>query len=411
MNAVFLVMVVVSFLVAAIAELSGRAGAMETLSAGLMEAVTGAVPLALGLVGVMALFLGLMKVAEAGGMLNAVARLLEPPLRRLFPEIPAGHPAMGAMVMNLAANLLGLGNAATPFGIRAMEHLESLNRDKGTATNAQVLFLGINTAGITLLPTNVIALRAATGSAEPASIVAPTLIATIVATIVAVLGARGLQGLWQPRPAEGPAPAGAAPGPLWPSLAALAAMLGLSAALLVWGKALGPWIMPSLVVGLLLYGAAKRVRLYECFIEGAREGFEVAVRIIPYLVAILAAIGMVRSSGAMDLLIRPLGLLTEGLGLPAEGLMMAVMRTLSGSGSYGMLAANLKDPAIGPDSYLGTLLSTLYGSTETTFYVLAVYFGAVQVRRIRHALAVGLLADLAALAAAIIVCRLLFGGL
>jgi spore maturation protein SpmB len=194
-------------------------------------------------------------------------------------------------------------------------------------------------------------------------------------------------------------------------VAALAGVLAVAAMLLAWGRVLGPWILPSLVAGLLLYGAAKGVRLYESFVEGAKEGFEVAVRIIPYLVAILAAIGMVRSSGAMDLLIRPLGLLTEGLGLPAEGLMMAVMRTLSGSGSYGMLAANLKDPAIGPDSYLGTLLSTLYGSTETTFYVLAVYFGAVQVRRIRHALAVGLLADLAALAAAIIVCRLLFGGL
>ncbi len=411
MNAVFLVLVVVSFLVAAAAELSGGTGAMEALSAGLVDAVTGAVPLALGLVGVMALFLGLMKVAEAGGMLNAVARLLEPPMRRLFPEVPAGHPAMGAMVMNLAANLLGLGNAATPFGIRAMEHLESLNRDKGTATNAQVLFLGINTAGLTLLPTNVIALRAATGSAEPAAIVAPTLIATIAATIVAVLAARGLQGLWQPRPAEITAGDGAPPGPLWPSLTALALLLALSGALLVWGKAVGPWILPSLVVGLLLYGAARRVRLYETFIEGAREGFEVAVRIIPYLVAILAAIGMVRSSGAMDLLIRPLGRLTEAFGLPAEALVMAIMRTLSGSGSYGMLAASLKDPAIGPDSYLGALLSTLYGSTETTFYVLAVYFGAVQVRRIRHALAVGLIADLAALIAALVVCRLLFGGI
>ncbi|EME69760.1 hypothetical protein H261_12019 [Paramagnetospirillum caucaseum] len=408
MNAVFLVLVVVSFVVAAAAELSGGAGAMETLSAGLVEAVAGAVPLALGLVGIMALFLGLMKVAEAGGLLGAVARLLEPPLRRLFPEIPAGHPAMGAMVMNLAANLLGLGNAATPFGIRAMEHLESLNRDKGTASNAQVLFLAINTAGLTLLPTNVIALRAATGSAEPASIVAPTLIATIIATLVAVLAARGLQGLWQPRPSEPLPEAGAAPGPLWPSIAALAVLLALSGALLAWGKAVGPWIMPSLVVGLLVYGAARRVRLYEVFIEGAKEGFDVAVRIIPYLVAILAAIGMVRASGAMDLLIRPLGRLTEGLGLPAEALVMAAMRTLSGSGSYGMLAANLKDPAIGPDSYLGALLSTLYGSTETTFYVLAVYFGAVQVRRIRHALAVGLIADLAALVSAVIVCRLLF---
>ena len=410
MNAVFLVLVVVSFLVAAFAEVSGGAGAMETLSAGLVEAVAGAVPLALGLVGIMALFLGLMKVAEAGGLLGAVARLLEPALRRLFPEIPAGHPAMGAMVMNVAANLLGLGNAATPFGIRAMEHLESLNRDKGTASNAQVLFLAINTAGLTLLPTKVIALRAASGSAEPAAIVAPTLIASLVAALVGVLAARGLQGLWQPRPAEAIV-SHDAPGPLWPCVVALAGVLAVAAMLLAWGKVLGPWILPSLVVGLLLYGAAKGVRLYESFVEGAKEGFEVAVRIIPYLVAILAAIGMVRASGAMDLLIRPLGRVTEAMGLPAEALMMAVMRTLSGSGSYGMLAASLKDPAIGPDSYLGTLLSTLYGSTETTFYVLAVYFGAVQVRNIRHALAVGLMADLAALLTAVIVCRLLFGGL
>jgi spore maturation protein SpmA len=411
LNAVFLALTVLSFLVAAFAELSGRSGAMEALSSGLLDAVAGAVPLALGLVGVMALFLGLMKVAEAGGLLNALARLLEPPMRRLFPEIPAEHPAMGAMVMNLAANLLGLGNAATPFGIRAMEHLEDLNRTKGTASNAQVLFLAINTAGLTLLPTNVIALRAAAGSAAPAAIVAPTLIATIVATLVAVLAARGLQRLWQPPPAEPSTRKETAPGPLWPCLLALACLLALSAALLVWGKVVGPWILPSLVVGFLLYGAVKRVRLYECFIEGAKEGFEVAVRILPYLVAILGAIGMVRASGAMDLLIRPLGRLTESLGLPAEALMMALMRTLSGSGSFGMLAASLKDPSIGPDSYLGALLSTLYGSTETTFYVLAVYFGAVQVRRIRHALAVGLIADAAALVAAVIACRLLFGGL
>lgn len=411
MNAVFLVLVAASFLVAAFAELTGGGGAMEALSAGLVDAVAGAVPLALGLVGIMALFLGLMKVAEAGGLLDAVARLLAPALRRLFPEIPAGHPAMGAMVMNVAANLLGLGNAATPFGIRAMEHLESLNRRPGTASDAQVLFLAVNTAGLTLLPTKVIALRAATGSAEPTAIVAPTLVASLAAATVGILAARALQRLWQPRPDtpvptsdEGPAE------PLWPCLLALAGLLALAAALLVWGKALGPWLLPSLVVGLLGWGAVRRVALYEVFVEGAKEGFAVAVRIIPYLVAILAAIGMVRASGAMDLLVRPLGRLTEPLGLPAEALVMVVMRTLSGSGSYGMLAASLKDPAIGPDSYLGALLSTLYGSTETTFYVLAVYFGAVQVRRIRHALAVGLIADFAALAAAVAVCRILFGG-
>ncbi|MBI3444612.1 MAG: spore maturation protein [Magnetospirillum sp.] len=407
MNAVFLTLVLISFAVAAVAELTGAAGSMDALSAAIVDSVAGAVPLALGLVGIMALFLGLMKVAEAGGLLDATARLLEPVLRRLFPDIPPGHPAMGAMVMNVAANLLGLGNAATPFGIRAMEHLEGLNPNKGTASNAQVLFLAINTAGITLLPAKVIALRAATGSGDPAAIVAPTLIATATAAMVAVLASRWLQTLWQPQPAVSVAPSPA--GPLWPSLLALAVLVAAAALLLAKGKVLGAWILPSLVTGLLIYGALRRVPLYESFVDGAKEGFAVAVRIIPYLVAILVAIGMVRASGAMDLLLRPLARLTEPLGLPAEALMMAVMRTLSGSGSYGMLASSLKDPAIGPDSYLGTLLSTLYGSTETTFYVLAVYFGAVQVKRIRHALAVGLLADLAAMVAAVTVCRLLFG--
>ncbi|RAU20954.1 spore maturation protein [Paramagnetospirillum kuznetsovii] len=389
------------------AELSGTHGAMESLSAAVIDAAAAAVPLVLGLVGIMALFLGLMKVAEEGGLLAATARLLEPPLRRLFPEIPTGHPAMGAMVMNVAANLLGLGNAATPFGIRAMEHLEALNPRKGTASNAQVLFLAINTAGVTLLPTKVIALRASLGAADPTNVVAPTLVATLVAATVAIIAAKSLQGLWWPDPAA-PPPVQASSASLWPSLLALAGLLGAIPLLLANGRVIGPWIMPGLVAGLLLYGAARRVRIYECFVEGAKEGFAVAVRIIPYLVAILVAIGMFRASGAMDLVLRPLGQLTAPLGLPAEALTMAVMRTLSGSGSYGLLAAHLKDASIGPDGYLGTLLGTIYGSTETTFYVLAVYFGAVQVRRIRHALAVGLIADFAALVAAVVVCGVMF---
>ncbi len=409
MNAVFLIMTAAAFAIAAFAQLAGGGGAMEALSAAIVDAAAAALPLALGLVGIMALFLGLLKVAEAGGLLAATARLLEPLLRRLFPEIPAGHPAMGAMVMNVAANLLGLGNAATPFGIRAMEQLESLNPRKGVASNAQVLFLAINTAGITLLPTKVIALRASLGSADPAAVVAPTLCATLVAAVVAVIGAKALQRLWSPEPAAPPPPA-CRPASPWPGLAALAVLLAVAPLMLLRGREIGPWILPGLVVGLLLFGAVRRVPIYESFVEGAKEGFAVAVRIIPYLVAILVAIAMVRASGAMDLILGPLGRLTAPLGVPAEALMMAAMRTLSGSGSYGLLAASLKDPAIGPDSYLGTLLGTLYGSTETTFYVLAVYFGAVQVRRIRHALAVGLLADLAALITAVVVCRLLFAG-
>lgn len=409
MNIVFAALVLIAFVVAAFAQLTGNSGAMEALSASIVDAAAAAIPLVLGLVGIMALFLGLMKVAEEGGLLSATARLLEAPLRRLFPDIPAGHPAMGAMVMNVAANLLGLGNAATPFGIRAMEHLEALNPRKGTASNAQVLFLAINTAGVTVLPTKVIALRASMGSADPTAVIAPTLVATLVAATVAIIAAKTLQVWWSPQ-TDSPTlpPVGQADKPLWPSLLALGALLAIIPLLLIHGRAMGPWILPSLVTGLLLFGIIRRVRVYECFVDGAKEGFAVAVRIIPYLVAILVAIGMFRASGAMDLLLRPLARLTEPLGIPVEALTMAVMRTLSGSGSYGLLAAHLKDPAIGPDGYLGTLLGTIYGSTETTFYVLAVYFGAVQVRRIRHALAVGLIADFAALVTAVLVCRLMF---
>jgi len=406
MNAVFLALVVASFAAAAWAEVTGAGGAMEALSAAIVEQAAASVPLAFGLIGIMALFLGLMKVAEAGGLLESVARLLRPLLTRLFPEIPADHPAMGAMVMNIAANLLGLGNAATPFGIRAMEHLERLNPHPGTASNAQVLFLAINTAGLTLLPTKVIALRASTGASDPAAVVGPTLAATLVAVIVAVLAARGLQRV-SPSPIPlPPLPTPIAPASgLWPALLALSILLALVPLLLVYGKVIGPWLLPGLVVGILLYGAAKRVAIYETFVAGARAGFAVAVRIIPYLVAILMAVGMIRASGVLAAILEPLGRLTAPLGLPAEALTMATMRTLSGSGSYGLLAAQMKDPAIGPDGYLGILLGTLYGSTETTFYVLAVYFGAVGIRRIRHALVVGLLADFSALIAAVLVCR------
>ncbi|MGE5547586.1 MAG: nucleoside recognition domain-containing protein [Solirubrobacterales bacterium] len=422
MNIVFFLLTFAAFAVAAAKELTGTAGAMEALAGATLSAAEGAVPLALGLVGVMALFLGLMKVAEAGGLLVATARLLAPLLRRLFPEVPADHPAMGAMVMNVAANVLGLGNAATPFGIRAMEHLETLNRHKGAATNAQVLFLAINTAGVTILPTSVIALRAGLGSANPAAVIAPTLFATLVSTIVAILAARGLQRAFPVSSAAGPAPlqttqAGpdtapdTAPLPAYPAWAALLALVGVAALIplmVVKGAAIGHWIIPGLVVGLLGFGILRRVAVYEVFVEGAKEGFAVGVRIIPYLVAILVAIGMLRASGAMELALAPLGRLTAPLGIPSEALAMAAMRSLSGSGSFGLLASYLKDPAIAIDGYSGVLLGSIYGSSETTFYVIAVYFGAIGIRRIRHALAAGLIADVAGLVAAVAACRLLF---
>jgi spore maturation protein SpmB len=307
-----------------------------------------------------------------------------------------------------------------------MQELDKLNPVKGTASNAMVLFLAINTSSVTLLPTGVIALRAAAGSTDPAGIVPTTLFATVCSTAIAIIVAKLCQRLWLPNPNDAlPADeteasitgdaldTGAAanddldtegadrPYPAWLSYLVLAGILGLIPVTVLYGRQIAPWIIPGILVSLLGFGFSRRVRVYESFVEGAKDGFQVALRIIPYLVAILVAVGMFRASGAMEMLIRPLSLLTEPLGLPAEALPMALLRPLSGSGAYGILASIINDQAIGPDSYAGYLVSTLQGSTETTFYVLAVYFGAVQVRRIRHALIAGLSADVAGVIAAV----------
>ncbi len=424
MNAVFLAIVLVAFCVAAFRQLAGLEVTplpMEALGTAMVEAAGSAVTLAIGLVGVMTLFLGLMKVAEAGGLLLVIARVMRPLLIRLFPDVPPDHPAMGAMVMNLSANAMGLGNAATPFGIKAMQALDTLNPHKGTATDSMALFLAINTSSVTLLPTGVVAIRAAAGSADPAGIVPTTLFATICSTTVAILAAKFYR-RFSPAPPTPPVPPGPAPAipasddapvgegyPAWVSALVLAGIVALVPLTILYGKAIAPWIIPGLMVGLLGFGAARRVPVYESFVEGAREGFEVAVRIIPYLVAILVAVAMFRASGAMELLLQPLGAVTDLVGLPPEALPMALLRPLSGSGAFGVMVSILNDPAIGPDSYVGYLVSTIQGSTETTFYVLAVYFGAVQVRRIRHALAAGLTADLAGVVAAVAICLALFG--
>jgi spore maturation protein SpmA len=461
MNVVFFALVLIAFVVAAVRQVTWTpppdaedpTPPMEALGLGIVDSAEGAVTLAIGLVGVMALFLGLMKVAEAGGLLRVVAKALRPLMVRLFPEVPADHPAMGAMILNLSANVLGLGNAATPFGIRAMQQLDRLNPVKGTATNPMVLFLAMNTSSVTLLPTGVIALRAAAGSDDPAGIVPTTLFATLCSTVVAITTAKLLQRVWptpapaadEPAAETGPEvadrpeeletthgegdpsapergdetaealsdsalPAAASEAyPAWVSAAVFAVVAGLIPLTILYGKSIAPWIIPSLIVLLLGYGALNRVRVYEVFVEGARDGFQVALRIIPYLVAILVAVGMLRESGALELLIGPLSAVTGLVGLPGEALPMALLRPLSGSGAYGVLASIIQDPAIGPDSYTGYLVSTFQGSTETTFYVLAVYFGAVQIRRIRHALAAALTADIAGIAAAVAIVAALYG--
>jgi spore maturation protein SpmA len=433
MNIIFLVIILIAFFTTAYHQLTwipataDDIAPMQALTTALIEASKSSVELAIGLVGVMAFFLGLMKVAEAGGLLQIIARLLRPLMVRLFPDVPEDHPAMGAMIMNMSANALGLGNAATPFGIRAMQELDKLNPVKGTASNAMVLFLAINTSSVTLLPTGVIALRASAGSADPAGIISTTLFATLCSTAAAIMAAKFYQrffkvdasqttpntdsetaNLLTQEPQQDLPAAPSTAYPAWVSYLTLLCIIAFVPLAIVYGRSIGSWIIPLFVVSLLSFGASRGVRVYEVFVEGAKDGFNVAIKIIPYLIAILVAIAMFRESGAMQVMIGAVGSVTSLVGFPAEALPMALLRPLSGSGAYGVVAATLQDPAIGPDSYVGYLVSTLQGSTETTFYVLAVYFGSVQVRQIRHALAAGLTADLVGIIAATAACYYLY---
>ena len=432
LNAFFVVLVLVSVLVAA------STGHMEAVSSSSLEAAKTSVELALGLVGAMSLFMGLMRVAQDGGLLRLIASAAAPVMRRLFPEVPEKHPAMSAMILSIASNMLGLGNAATPFGIRAMQELDRLNPVKGTATNAMVLFLAINTAGLAIIPTSVLALRAATGSKDPAGIVFTTWFGSVCATIVAILSARLLAKL--PRfsatnpqgtlaPAASAEPSAQAPDepsrtpPRFGGWLAAAYVVAVVAALALefareigaqpWGDVaraiLSFWTIPCLIAGIVLFGWARGVRVYESIVEGAKEGFQVALRIIPYLVAILVAVAMFRASGCLDVFVAVVSPITSPLGLPAEAVPMAVLRPLSGSGAFGVMSEILTTR--GPDSYLGYLVSTMQGSTDTTFYILAVYFGAVGIKKTRHAVPAGLLADAAGIAGAVFICHLVWGGL
>lgn len=430
MNVVFTFLIFSAFLVTAYRQLTWGAPSpdaiapMQALTTGLIESAGSAVTLVLGMIGVMTFFLGLMKIVERGGLLVILAKLIRPLMTRIFPEVPGDHPAMGAMIMNFSANMMGLGNAATPFGLRAMEELDKLNPNKGVATNAMVMFLAINTSSLALLPTGVVALRASLGSADPAAIIPTTLFATVCSTTMAIIAVLALQRFFPVRPLDDvpitPRPesnearedlvAESGSYPLWGSLLFLGAILGMIPLTIFYGKAMSPWVVPVLAVFFLGFGVTRRVPVYEAFIEGGKEGFQLAMRIIPYLVAILTAVGMFRVSGALDYLITLIGPLTVPLGLPAEALPMALLRPLSGSGAYAILAGTLSTPGLGPDTYVGWLVSTFQGSTETTFYVLAVYFGAVQIKRARHAVPAALMADLAGIAAAVFICSWLYPG-
>ena len=381
-----------------------------------------AVNIAIGLIGIMALWLGVMKVAEEAGLISLIARWLRPVMKRLFPDVPGDHPAMGSMIMNISANMLGLGNAATPFGLKAMEELDKLNPDKGTATNSMVTFLAINTAGLTLIPATAIAVRAAAGSSDPAIIIGTSIFGAVCATTAGITAAKVLQQFplkegfsnWLKNHLRGIL--------IFLFIVLLIVLAGVfGAGSLLSGisgiikpeyfknfiEVLSIVAIPALIILFIGYGAIKKIRVYERFVEGAKEGFNIAVRIIPYLVAMLMAIGIFRAGGAMDWLIYILKPFTDFIGMPAEALPMALMRPLSGSGSLGIMTEIIK--VHGPDSFIGIMVSTFFGSTETTFYVLAVYFGAINIKNTRHALPAGLIADIAGILGAVFIVRMLFG--
>ncbi len=363
--------------------------------------------IALGLTGVMCLWLGIMRLGEKGGAVDLMARAFGPLLRRLFPGIPDGHPATGSIVMNMAANMLGLDNAATPLGLKAMKELQELNPEPEEASDDQILFLVLNTSAVTVIPITIFVYRAQMGAADPTDIFIPMLIATFCSTMVGLVVTATVQRLrlWDP--------------------VILAYLGGLSSLILgmilyfsrldretmeLQSSVLSNFVIFSIIVSFVFLAARRKLPLYEVFVDGAKDGFKVAVTIIPYLVAMLVAIGIVRASGALDFLLDGVRWAVAQMGLDTrwvEGLPTALMRPLSGSGARGMMLETME--VHGADSFAGRLVSVIQGSTETTFYVLAVYFGSVGIRRTRHALGCGLAADVAGVVAAILVCYLFFG--
>jgi spore maturation protein SpmA len=427
---------------------AGITGQFAAINQGALNAARSAVmDVALPLCGAMTLWLGVMRLAEKAGLIQQIARFLRPILSHLFSDVPPDHPAMGSIVMNMAANMLGVSNAATPLGLRAMSQLNELNTKQGVATNAMCTFLAINTSSIQLVPATAINILAINGSKNPTGIVGSTLIATFIATLSAIAAVKLLQRLgpfrWERQ--EG-APAGeplsqsgevstevadrelsTSPWTPWApwALAAVflfflvlflpnafpywfrgAAQVGLPEAIATFFNALSPLAIPFMLTFFPLYAAGRKIAIYAEFVEGAKEGFTIAVRIIPYLVGMLVAIAVFRDSGALDLLKNLLNPLLGWIQFPSDLLPMVLIRPLSGSGSTAVLSDLVKQ--LGPDNILSYMAATIYGSTETTFYVVAVYFGSVRVTKTRHAIPAGLFADLVSVFASVFACRLLF---
>lgn len=426
LNYIWIAFFLVAFVVAAVRLLFwGDLTVFPAIMDSTFDSAKTAFEISLGLTGVLSLWMGVMKIGEMGGLVNAMARWLSPLFTRLFPEIPKGHPVFGHIFMNISANMLGLDNAATPLGLKAMEGLkeiedervkakneqgqvapEELTRQKETASNAMIMFLVLNTSGLSLIPVSILVYRAQMGAAQPTDVFIPILLATLAATIVGII----VTSLYQRINLLN-----------WPIMLLMGGMCILVSGIIWLSTAIDRETMNAgstqlanvllflIICGFILAGVRKKVNVYDAFVEGAKGGFETAVRIIPYLVAVLVGIGVFRASGAMDFLVDGIRWGVEACGIQSdfvEALPTALMKPLSGSGARGMMVDTMT--TYGPDSFVGRLSCIFQGSTDTTFYILAVYFGSVGIRHTRHAVAAGLLADLAGILAAIGVAYLFF---
>lgn len=432
LNAIFIALLVGAVMTAAFN------GSMPAVNKALFESARQAVTVALGLIGTMALWLGFFRVLRDAGVMSNIARALAPVMRWLFPAIPPDHPAISAMVMNMASNVLGLGNAATPFGLKAMQELQKLNPNKAVASDSMALFLAINTAGIAVFPIGWMAVRASLDSANPSGILIPSVLATLCSTITAIIVAKLLarrkifayerSAAIFPEGAkveeaevdeiEVPESVEAKSFSRW-GVALLLAVGAWVASMIArdliaaegeaWDAMLeifNNWLMPLLAVTISLFALSKRVKVYDSLVEGAREGFQIVIMIIPFLVAILVAVGVFRASGALDVVLAAVEPVTSLIGFPPEALPMAIIRPLSGQGALGVLTETMQ--TYGPDSFIGYLSSVLAGSTETTFYVLALYCGSIRLKATRHAVFACIAADIGGALAALFWCRVFF---
>lgn len=407
LNYIWIAFFVVAFVVALVKLIfMGDTTVFPALIDSTFSSSKSAFEISLGLTGVLSLWLGIMKIGERGGVVNALSRLLSPVFVRLFPDIPKGHPVTGSIFMNIAANMLGLDNAATPLGLKAMEQLQALNPHKETATNPMIMFLVLNTSGLTLIPISIMVYRAQLGAAQPTDVFVPILLATFFSTVAGIIVTALCQRVSL----------------LNRTMLLTLGGMALVVALIIWGfgqldkdsmnvvsTSVANILLMLIIIGFILAGVRHHINVYDAFVEGAKEGFTTAVRIIPYLVAILVAIGVFRASGAMDMLIGGVAWIVKALGCNADfvgALPTALMKPLSGSGARGMMVDAMT--TYGADSFVGRLSCIFQGSTDTTFYILAVYFGSVGIRNTRHAVPCGLLADLAGVIAAIGIAYMFF---